>query len=77
MPHSCKTILDKMVYKGAMTESERDKILRNLKTDLVMCGECIYHDVFGRTTKYYGCKYYGIAVDADHFCKKGERRKTQ
>lgn len=31
MPNSCKCILDKMVYKKAMTEKERDKILRNLK----------------------------------------------
>lgn len=42
-------------------------------SDLVRCGECIHHDVYGRTTKYYGCKFYDIAVDADHFCKKGER----
>ena len=32
MPKSCKCILDKMVFKGAMTEAERDKILRNIKT---------------------------------------------
>ena len=44
------------------------------RIDIVRCGECIHHDVFGRTTKYYGCKFYDIAVDADHFCKKGERR---
>lgn len=31
MPKSCKCILDTMVHKGAMTEEERDKILRNLK----------------------------------------------
>lgn len=42
--------------------------------ELVRCEECIHFDVFGRTTKYYGCKYYNMAVDADHFCKKGERR---
>ena len=32
MPRSCKCILDTMVHKGAMTEKERDKIVRNLKT---------------------------------------------
>jgi hypothetical protein len=32
MPISCKCILDHLVYKGAMTEEERDKIVRNLKT---------------------------------------------
>lgn len=28
---SCKGILDKMVYKGAMKEEERDKILQNMQ----------------------------------------------
>ena len=32
MPRSCKCILDTMVFKGAMTKEERDKIVRNLKT---------------------------------------------
>lgn len=31
MPNSCKCILDHMLYKGAMTPKEYDKILRNLK----------------------------------------------
>ena len=35
MPKSCKCILDTMVHKGAMTEKERDKILRNLKTEWI------------------------------------------
>ena len=35
MPKSCKSILDRMVYKGAMTEAERDKILRNIKLDWI------------------------------------------
>lgn len=35
MPKSCKCILDRMVFKGAMTEKERDKILRNIKTDWI------------------------------------------
>lgn len=30
MPNSCRCILDRMVFKGAMTEEERDKILRNM-----------------------------------------------
>ena len=33
MPMSCKCILDRMVHKGAMTEAEREKILRNLRKD--------------------------------------------
>ena len=31
MPRSCKCILDRAVFKGAMSEKDRDKILRNLK----------------------------------------------
>ena len=30
MPNSCKSILNRMVHKGAMTEKEKDKILRNI-----------------------------------------------
>lgn len=35
MPISCKCILDRMLYKGAMTPKEYDKILRNIKTDWI------------------------------------------
>ena len=31
MPMSCKCILDRMVFKGAMTEKERAKIMRKIK----------------------------------------------
>ena len=31
MPKSCKCILDHLKYKGAITEKEYDKLLRNLK----------------------------------------------
>lgn len=31
MPKSCKCILDRLVFKGAMTEKEREKIMRKLK----------------------------------------------
>lgn len=31
MPISCKCILDHLKYKGAITEKEYDKLLRNLK----------------------------------------------
>lgn len=31
MPMSCKCILDRMVFKGAMTEKEREKIMRKMK----------------------------------------------
>lgn len=30
MPRSCKCILDRMVFKGVMSEEERAKILRNI-----------------------------------------------
>ena len=32
MPNSCKCILKKMVFKGAMSQKEYDKIIRNLKS---------------------------------------------
>lgn len=31
MPMSCKCILDRMVFNGAMTEKEREKIMRKMK----------------------------------------------
>lgn len=30
MPKSCKNILNKMIHKGAMTQDEYDKVMRNL-----------------------------------------------
>ena len=47
MPKSCKDILDKMVYKGAMTDAEREKIIRNLRTEdmveVIRCKDCKYY----------------------------------
>ena len=41
MPNSCRNILKKLVYKGALTEQEYEKILRNLHTgDIVYCKDC-------------------------------------
>lgn len=36
MPNSCKCILDRMVFNGAMTKEERDKILRNMSKNKPM-----------------------------------------
>lgn len=70
MPNSCKAILDRMVHKGAMSEAERDKILRNIKTEIVRCGECKYFD------KDECCSKNGIMIwDLDWFCADGERRE--
>ena len=41
---SCKCILDRMVHNGTMTEKERDKILRNLKTDWIPVTERLPED---------------------------------
>lgn len=77
MPNSCKSILDKMVYKGAMTPRERDKILRNIKTDIVRCGECKWGDWY---TALDGNRYcYCLEADrggrtAEDYCSYGERR---
>ncbi len=47
MPESCRSILNKMVYKKAMTEEERDKIVRNLKTQKT--GKWISDSAYHRT----------------------------
>ena len=52
MPKSCKVILDRMVFKGAMTEKEREKIMRKIKDKpLVDLNEV------GRTCKNVGMDY--------------------
>lgn len=45
MPRSCKCILDTMVHKGAMTKEERDKILRNLKTEWIPVTERLPEEI--------------------------------
>lgn len=35
MPRSCRCILDRAVFKGAMSEEDRDKIMRNLKMEWI------------------------------------------
>lgn len=58
MPMSCKCILDRMVFKGAMTEKEREKIMRKIKDKpLVDLNEV------GRTCKNVGMDY----ADCDQF----------
>lgn len=62
MPVSCKSILNRMVHKGAMTEQERDKILRNygMNTDrehkmlMRIKRECI------KRRNCEGCRFYMI-----------------
>lgn len=42
MPNSCRNILKKLVYKGALTEQEYEKIVRNLYTmDNLCAGDLI------------------------------------
>ena len=49
---SCKCILDRMVFKGAMTEKEREKIMRKIKDKpMVDLNEV------GRTCKNVGTDY--------------------
>ena len=49
MSNSCKSIIDRMLHKGAMTQEEHDKVLRNLNQqcyiaenieDCDTCGFC-------------------------------------
>lgn len=39
MPRSCKCILDNLLYKSAITVSDYDKILRNIKMDWIPAAE--------------------------------------
>lgn len=70
MPRSCKTILDRMVHKGAMTQKDHDKIVRNLIR--CRCKDCKW---FGEL----GCAI-NIVDDTDKpqendFCSFAERKK--
>lgn len=75
MPKSCKDILDKMVYKGAMTDAEREKIIRNLRTEdmveVIRCKDCKYYAK--RNGHHYCYNYNGIG-SGDAFCSYAERR---
>lgn len=64
MPTSCKCILDRMVFKGAMTKDERDKIVRNLKTQnegIKTVGKLIDVDAF-KARLSVGLVYQGADV---------------
>ena len=43
MPRSCKCIVKKLKYKGAITDSEYEKLMRNLSAE-VKHGKWIYLD---------------------------------
>ena len=78
MPMSCKCILDRMVFKGAMTEKERDKIQRNLherKTGKWIFGETLGHSWMkcseccksqdGQTLCFTYCPNCGAKMEAE------------
>lgn len=55
MPNSCKSIINRMLHKGAMTQEEHDKILRNLPR-WIPCSErlpikddCVFVYLFGNS----------------------------
>lgn len=64
MPKSCKCILDRMVFKGAMTEEERDKILRNLKMKWIPVSERLPEED-GRYLCTYKNDAYGDGICID------------
>lgn len=78
MPMSCKCILDRMVFKGAMTEKERDKILRNLNGHKMGKWMSEYGndevplDEEGRTTRSCNCSVCGDWLTAsDEYPTRG------
>lgn len=70
MPHSCKSIIRKLHYKGYITDKECEKLLRNFR-QLIRCKDC----------KWFGDIGCAIEVvdDSDRptendFCSFAERR---
>lgn len=67
---SCKAIIDKCLYKGAITEKEHAKLLRNIVK--VRCKDCKHYD----KGTIFPC---GIAADFivedDDYCSSAERRE--
>lgn len=70
MPRSCKCILDRAVFKGAMTTQERDKIMRNIVQ--CRCKDCKH---FGTDPKWPICSEHDVVTDPNGFCSWAERKE--
>ena len=74
MPRSCKVILKCMVHKGAMTQKDHDKIVRNLIR--IRCKECKYAYISaeGNLACAQWSQEYDTEVDPNGYCFKAERK---
>lgn len=69
---SCKAIIDKCLYKGAITEKEHAKLLRNLKLEVVRCKDCRFFDTGGA---WAYCILVCNITNENGFCHRAERKK--
>lgn len=77
MPNSCKCLLDHLLYKSAITVSQYDKILRNLKGfDWIPVTERLpeKRDWYLATFREKDSKYQWLPRVADYLPQKNEWR---
>lgn len=83
MPNSCRTIIKKCLYKGAITQKEYEKLMRKLdlidivnglnpdRVDVIRCRDCKFADVLGT------CDKVRFLQSAEDYCSKGERKDAE
>ena len=76
MPNSCRNILKKLLYKGALTAQEYEKILRNLYTDdIVYCCDCKYCEQAASLSLWcHRNPPDSFKVEMGGFCKWGKNK---
>ena len=72
MPNSCRCIIKKCLFKGAITEKEADKLLRNVVD--VRCKDC-KHCQHDQIFNELWCN--GRLVREDFYCADAERMKGE
>lgn len=73
MPNSCRSIIKKCLFKGAISETEADQLLRNVLD--VRCEDCKYYG--GKMTyqhPYKECTRHHCLSAPNDFCSKAERK---
>ena len=79
---SCRSILKKLLFQGAITQDEYDKLDRNLKTEtdvvqVVHCKDCVNWDDDLVERTYNWCCTNDRFTTAEYFCADGERRAEE
>ena len=79
MPNSPRAILDRMTYKGAMTQEERDKIERSLIP--VRCEKCAHWDIDNANAGESWCFALNRFTYEEDYCslcmKRGKRSEEE